>query len=92
MRLGATLVALALTEALAASPVDAQVELHLFGKPYFSGAMTLSVTAAASPGAPVLLAYGLDPLPLDPPAFNKLMDNEIVVNARIASAIGMKVN
>jgi hypothetical protein len=39
-----------------------------------------------------LARLGVDPLPLDPPAFNKLLENEVSLNARVANAIGLKVN
>ncbi|HEY7248003.1 MAG TPA: tripartite tricarboxylate transporter substrate binding protein [Xanthobacteraceae bacterium] len=38
-----------------------------------------------------LARLGVDPLPLDPAAFNKLLQNEVSLNARVANAIGMKV-
>jgi hypothetical protein len=44
-----------------------QPVLQLQGQPYFGGTMTLHVTAPADIGDPVLLAIGLDPLPLDAP-------------------------
>jgi hypothetical protein len=52
---------------LLAPAATGQVELHLFGKPFFGGAMTLSVTAPAKPASPVVIAYGLGALPLDAP-------------------------
>jgi tripartite-type tricarboxylate transporter receptor subunit TctC len=39
-----------------------------------------------------LARLGVDPLPLDPPAFNKLLENEVSLNACVANAIGLKVN
>ncbi len=57
---------LAATLALAAA-ASGQVELSVAGQPYFSGAMTLSLVAPASPSKPVLLVVGLDPLPIDAP-------------------------
>ncbi len=39
-----------------------------------------------------LARLGVDPLPLDPSAFNKLLQDEVRLNAHVANAIGMKVN
>jgi tripartite-type tricarboxylate transporter receptor subunit TctC len=35
---------------------------------------------------------GVDPMPLDPATFEKLMRTEVVLNARVAQAIGLKIN
>ncbi len=47
--------------------VSAQSQLSVAGQPYFGGNVTLSVSAPADIGKPVLLAYGLNPLPLGAP-------------------------
>src|SRR5262245_37096473 len=44
--------------------VQAQVELYAQGEPYQNGSMTINVVATAQVGAPVVLAYGISPLPL----------------------------
>jgi hypothetical protein len=46
------------------SPVQAQVELYAQGEPYQNGSMTMNVVATGQVGAPVILAYGVSPLPL----------------------------
>jgi hypothetical protein len=51
-------------EARAQQPV-----LQVQGQPYFGGSMTLHVTAPSAIGQPVVLAVGLNPLPLDAPAY-----------------------
>lgn len=54
----------ALLGAVGASHGQAQSQLSVAGQPYFGGAVTISVEAEGLVGQPVLLAYGLDPLPL----------------------------
>ncbi len=46
---------------------SAQSQLSVAGQPYFGGNMVLSLTAPLSIGKPILLAVGLNPLPLDSP-------------------------
>jgi hypothetical protein len=43
---------------------QAQVELYAQGEPYQNGSMTMNVVATGQVGAPVILAYGVSPLPL----------------------------
>jgi len=64
MRTGffAALMTLAVTAGLAA---QTQPLLQLQGQPYFGGSMKLHLTGTV--GQPALLAYGLNPLPLDQP-------------------------
>ena len=45
-------------------PAAAQVELYAQGEPYQNGSMTMNVVATGQVGSPVILAYGLSPLPL----------------------------
>jgi hypothetical protein len=44
--------------------VQAQVELYAQGEPYQDGSMAINVVATGQVGAPVILAYGVSPLPL----------------------------
>ncbi len=52
---------------LTATATPQQPLLQLQGQPYFGGSMTLHVTAPGAVGQPVLLGFGLNPLPLSGP-------------------------
>jgi tripartite-type tricarboxylate transporter receptor subunit TctC len=39
-----------------------------------------------------LARLGVDPMPMDPAAFEKLLESEVALNAKLAKAVGIKVN